>query len=567
MIIGMAQYYLLNTFTSVVNGTAASVKLVGTIAKNILCFTSVLVFMGARCTSQTQQPNIIIIYTDDVGYGDLSCYGATSVKTPNIDRLAQDGLRFTRAYACASTCTPSRYALLTGEYHWRKPPGWRIGNLEGVSIAPGDAGLIIDTAKATLPAVLKNAGYSTAVIGKWHLGLGPVGGPEWNIEIKPGPRDIGFDYSFIIPATGDRVPCVYVENGLVAGIDPNDPIQVSFNAPIGADSTIYNPNVTPGEIVSYDKPPEMMSIENDTSNIKMHPSFGHDQTIVNGIPRIGYMTGGYSARWKDEDIADVITGKALSYITENKDKPFFLYFSTHDIHVPRVPNERFSGKSEVGVYGDVLIQMDWCAGEIIKKLDEFDLTDNTLVIFTSDNGPVQNDGYFDGTGEDLDSHTPRGPFKGGKYSAFEGGTRIPFIVRWPGKIKPGISKALFSQIDLLSTLAALTGHKNPDQLSLDSRNHLSVLLGEGFSGREYVVGQNMGGTLSIIKGNWKYIEPGDGPQYNPYTLPAIELGNSPKPCLFDISHDVTEENNLAGEFPEITGELAEILKHLKNIKE
>jgi len=259
-----------------------------------------------------QKPNIIIIYTDDVGYGDISCYGAFAVKTPHIDRLAKEGVRFTNAYACASTCTPSRYALLTGEYNWRKPPGWHIGNLKGTSIAPGDAGMLIDPAKPTLPSVLKDEGYSTAVIGKWHLGLGLAGKLNWNTKIKPGPKEIGFDYSFIIPATIDRVPCVYVENGSVVGLDPDDPIHVSFSKPLGADSTIYNPSVTPDKIVSYERPSDEKLIGGNKRKIKMFPSFGHDQTIVNGIPRIGYMTGGYAARWKDETLAEVITQKALA---------------------------------------------------------------------------------------------------------------------------------------------------------------------------------------------------------------------------------------------------------------
>ena len=513
--------------------------------------------------SKQEKPNIIIIYTDDVGYGDISCYGASLVRTPNIDNLASNGLKFTNAYAASATCTPSRYSLLTGEYYWRKPPGWRVGDLEGTSIAPGDAGMIIDTGIPTIPLILGDAGYINAVVGKWHLGLGPLGGPDWNGIIKPAPEDIGFDYSFLIPATGDRVPCVYVENRKVVDMDPDDPIEVSFNQPIGDDATIYNPDVTPAIITSYPKPGESL-ISKERENIKMHPSFGHDQTIVNGIPRIGYMTGGYAARWRDEDMADEITEKAVSFIRENRNNRFFLYFSTHDVHVPRVPHERFAGKSEIGVYGDVIKQLDWCVGEIMNTLDELNLTKNTLVIFTSDNGPVLDDGYHDGTAEETAGHQPSGPYRGGKYSAFEGGTKIPFIVHWPAKVKPGISTALFSQIDILATFAALVGHENPDNITYDGGDYLQALLGKDSRGREFVIQQNMGGTLSVVKDNWKYIEPSDGPALNPYTTPNIELGNYPGHQLYNLETDIGEKINVAADNSQRVTVLARILEKVRN---
>lgn len=512
-----------------------------------------------------EKPNIIIIYTDDVGYGDIGCYGAKEVQTPNIDRLALKGLRFTNAYATSSTSTPSRYSLLTGEYHWRKPPGWNVGELKGTSIAPGDAGMLIPTDMNTIPSILKEQGYSTAVIGKWHLGLGPVGGPDWNGIIKPSPEDIGFDYSFLLPATGDRVPCVYVENRKVVGLDPDDPIHVSYNEPIGDDSTIYNPAVTPGTIVSYNKPGATNAgYFNQRKDIKMHPSFGHDQTIVNGISRIGFMTGGFSARWKDEEIAETLVHKALNFIEKNKNERFFLYFSTHDVHVPRVPGARFAGKSAIGIYGDVIMQMDWCVGEIMNKLEELKLTNNTLVIFTSDNGPVLDDGYHDGSVEYIGDHKPAGPFRGGKYSAFEGGTKVPMIVYWPDRVKNGITNALFSQIDFLASLAAISGYKRKDRISMDSENNLSTLLGDEKNDRDYVIQHNMGGTLSIIKDKWKYIEPGDGPKLNPYTRPQMELGNDPKPQLYDLSVDKAETNNLAEKFPDIVSQLYELLEKEKS---
>ena len=406
-----------------------------------------------------QKPNIVFIYADDLGYGDLSCYGATKIKTPHIDALAKKGIRFTNAHTSSATCTPSRYSLLTGQYAWRR---------QGTGIAPGNAALIIPTDKSTLASMLQKAGYNTAAIGKWHLGLGPASGPDWNHEIKPGPQELGFNYSFIIPATADRVPCVFVENHRVVNLDPNDTIVVSYKAPLE------------NELTGSDHP----------ELLKLHPSHGHDQAIVDSISRIGYMSGGKSALWKDEDIADVLTGKASEYIIQNKNKPFFLYFATHDIHVPRAPNERFAGKSGLASRGDVILQLDDCVGRITKLLDSLQLTTNTLIIFSSDNGPVVDDGYKDNAVAQLNGHTPAGIYKGGKYSNFEAGTRVPFILQWPGKITPGkTSAALFSQLDVYASLAALTHQQVSKDAAPDSFNSLPVLLGNSTNNRAYIIEQ------------------------------------------------------------------------------
>jgi arylsulfatase A-like enzyme len=476
-----------------------------------------------------EKPNIIIIYADDLGYGDVSCYGATSVKTPNIDRLASQGLRFTNAHCTSATSTPSRYSLLTGEYAWRR---------KGTGVLPGDASAIIQPGRVTIASVMKSAGYTTGVVGKWHLGLGPEGGPDWNGEIKSGPPDIGFDYSFIIPATGDRVPCVFVENRRVAGLDPSDPITVNYkektgNWPTGRDN------------------PELL---------KMHPSHGHDMTIVNGISRIGYMTGGKSALWVDEDIADIITAKAVKFIVESKNKPFFLYFATHDIHVPRTPNQRFVGKSGMGPRGDAILEFDWSVGEIMKAVDRLGLAPNTLIIITSDNGPVIDDGYKDQAVELLGSHKPAGPLRGGKYSAFDGGTRVVFVVSWKGKIKVGTSDALFSQVDLLASFAALAGQVLPEGAGGDSFNSMDFLLGKSMTGREWLVEHASNGRLSIIKGDWKFIESGPGVKVQVNT--NTETGNDTVPQLYNLKTDIGERNNLASENKDIVKELTELLQNI-----
>ena len=475
----------------------------------LFAITALTSQLASAADTRTARPNIVIILADDLGFGDTGCYGATRIPTPNVDRLAREGLRFRDAHSTSATCTPARYALLTGEYPWRK---------KGTGILPGDAELIIEPGRTTVASLLQRAGYRTGVVGKWHLGLGGKGGPDWNGEIKPGPREIGFDYSFLMPATGDRVPCVYVENQRVVGLDPNDPIKVSYGEPIGSEPT--------GK-----EHPELL---------KLHPSHGHDQTIINGISRIGYMTGGKAARWVDEDMADTFTRKAVAFIEQNKDRPFFLYFATHDPHVPRAPNPRFVGKSGCGVRGDVIVQFDWCAGEILNTLDRLHLSRNTLVILSSDNGPVVDDGYRDGAVENLNGHRPAGPLRGGKYSIFEGGTRVPFIVRWPRRIKPGVSDALVSHVDFLASFAALTGQKLAAGDAPDSRNVLPALLGQSPIGRDQFV--EHANVLALRDGVWKYIEPGPGPKRNAAT--NTELGNEPTGQLYQLADDLGETNDL-----------------------
>ena len=483
---------------------------------------------GASPAVQTAAPpNVLLIYADDLGYGDVGNYGATRLRTPRIDSLAAQGRRFTNAHSAAATCTPSRYAMLTGEYAWRR---------QGTGVLPGNARLVIQPGRTTLASLLKRRGYATGVVGKWHLGLGD-GQLDWNGQVSPGPHETGFDYSFLIPATGDRVPCVYVEDGRVLGLDPEDPIEVSYAGPIGDEPT-------------GSTHPELL---------KLVPSHGHDQTIVNGISRIGYMKGGRSARWVDEEIADVITARARAFLERHREQPFFLYYATHDIHVPRVPHTRFAGKSGLGPRGDVILQLDWATGEILDTLERLKLTDRTLVIFTSDNGPVVDDGYRDDAVLKLGDHRPAGPLRGGKYSAFEAGTRVPFIVHWPGHVKPGVSNALVGQVDLLASLAALTGQKLQASEGLDSFDVLKALVGTSVTGREHLVEQ--AGTLALVAGSWKLIAPSHGPAVAPDT--STELGNDPQPQLYDLTADLGERRNVAAEHPAVVRELSERLGRIR----
>ena len=493
----------------------------------VLLVTYALIFSLAN---GQKRPNVIFIYADDLGYGDLSCYGATKLHTPNIDRLAKGGLRLTNAHSTSATCTPSRYALMTGQYPWRK---------SGTGILPGDAALIIPTNKPTLPSLFQNSGYKTGIVGKWHLGLGDAVEKNWNGEIKPGPNEVGFDYSFIFPATADRVPTVFIENRYVVAIDSSDPISVNYQQKIGNEPT--------GK-----ENPELLKMKSSLNH-------GHDNTIVNGIGRIGFMSGGHKARWVDEEMPLTFLQKAKDFIEQNKQQPFFLYYSLTEPHVPRMPSTIFKGTSGLGYRGDAILQLDWAVGEIVKKVEQLGLQQNTLIIFSSDNGPVLDDGYEDEAVTKINGHKPLGLLRGGKYSAFEGGTRVPFVTYWPGTIKPGISDALICQIDFLASFSFLLRRPLNKVDEQDSENILQALLGESNKGRQTLVQQ--GGALSLVKDGWKYIAPNEGVAY--LELTSIESGNAATPQLYDLKSDIGEKNNLADKYPDKVKELAGLLQKIR----
>lgn len=479
-----------------------------------------------------EKPNIVFILSDDIGYGDLSCYGATLVQTPRIDKLAKEGRRFTDAHSAASTCTPSRRALMTGIYSWRQKPG--------SAIMRGDAPLSITTDTFTLPHMLKNAGYATGIVGKWHLGLGGPAGPNWNGEIAPGPLELGFDRAFIIPGTGDRVPCVFVQDHRVLGLDPSDPIEVNYNHKVGNEPTgRENPD-----------------------QLTMKALEGHDNTIVNGIGRIGWMSGGHSARWKDDQMADTLTSHAIEFIDHNSDHPFFLYFATHNIHVPRVPNARFHGKSQAGRRGDAIVELDASVGTILDELERLKLTSNTLLIFTSDNGGVAGDGYADDV---VAAHKMNGILRGRKNTLWEGGHRIPFIARWPGHIQPGSTcDVLITQIDMLRSFAHLLAQPIPPNAATDSVDLLPAILGQPHDkpGRTTFIAHNGGvqGPFAIRQDNWKLVQPGNGRK--PAAADTEAAGDNAATTslqLFDLATDLREQHNLAAEKPQIVKQLLDLL--------
>ena len=292
----------------------------------------------------------------------------------------------------------------------------------------------------------------------------------------------------------------------------------------------------------------------------MRPSQGHDQSIINGISRIGFMKGGKSALWNDETIAQTITEKAVNYIEKHKDQPFFLYFATHDAHVPRVPSPQFAGKSGMGPRGDVILEFDWSVGQVLETLKRHGLDENTIVIISSDNGPVVDDGYRDEAVQLLGDHKPAGPFRGGKYSAFEAGTRVPCILAWKNRVKPAVTNSLVCQIDWLASFANLVGVDIPQGAAKDSEDYLSTWIGKSNKERKYLVTQNLFNNLSITHKDWKYIKPGDGPAYNPKT--DIELGNNKKPQLYNLKKDISEQNNLADKNSSMVKKLSNKLKEI-----
>ena len=502
----------------------------------VAAFLSVAAFAAAA--ESPAKPNIIVILADDLGPGDMSCAGATKVQTPNIDRLAADGVRFTNGYAPSATCTPSRYALLTGEYAWRQ-------KAKNNTILDGDAPLCIEPGRRTLPAMLRDAGYRTGVVGKWHLGLGDgQARVDFNGDVKPGPLEIGFDYCHIIPATVDRVPSVWIENRRVTNLDPADPIAVSYLSNISDEPT------------GIDRP-DLLKQEADKQ---------HSCTIINGISRIGYMKGGTSARFKDDELASTVVAKSVEFIEQHKNAPFFLSVGLFEPHVPRVAEKPFVGTSDCGVRGDVIEQVDWEVGEIMKVLHRLELAANTLVIFSSDNGPILFDGYYDRSVEDLNGHQPTAGLRGWKYLTFEGGCRVPFIAHWPQRIKPRVSGQFFSLVDIYATVAGLIRQELKPNDAPDSLDLSAVLLGTtGTNVRDHTVLHGIGG-LALRQGDWKFI---------PATAGAGGMGSGanaadarfaaatiPEPLLFNLADDPQETSNVIAHHPEKADELSKQLESL-----
>jgi len=482
--------------------------------------------------SAPRPPNILLINADDLGYGDLGCYGATKLRTPNIDRLAREGRRFTDAHSASAVCSPSRYGLLTGQYPLRKNFWGPIGLYQP---------LTIDAEQPTLASVLKSAGYATAIIGKWHLGFGR-GRTDWNKPLAPGPLEVGFDSYFGMPTVNSGPPAVYVENHRVVGFDPADPF-------------------VPGQESATQRWPEK-----------------------GGYKSIGGSRKAFE-RYRDEEVGTTFAKKAVAWIENRQhaaDRPFFLYLATTNIHHPFTPAPRFIGSSDCGRYGDFVHELDWLVGELLSCLDRHGLTENTLVVFTSDNG-----GMLNQTGQRAwkRGHRLNGDLLGFKFGAWEGGHRVPFIVRWPGRVPAGsTSTALVSQIDLITTFAAAAGAVVPPDAVVDGVNQLAEFTGTATSPArtELLISPNSPRHLTLRQGRWLLIpardeggfqgkKPGDHLLGGAAAQQLTGLVNSdviagqiradaPPIQLYDLAADPRQTTNLAERQPEVVERMLAALK-------
>lgn len=487
----------------------------------VLCVTLVA---HATCAADAPaRPNLVVILADDLGYGDLGCYGATKVKTPHMDRLGREGMRFLDAHSPHSVCTPTRYGLLTGRYCWRT---WA----QSRGVWANDP-LLIDTRRLTLPGLLQSAGYRTACVGKWHLGFGSPetpgwddqNGPDYNRRLAPGPLEVGFDYFFGIPHVG-QLPHIYIQNHRVVGLRPDDPLRIVLD-PRSRRRTSFRERI--------------------------------------GAPPAHRFEGGRSARYRHEDVAVTLTDKAVAWIESQPGEPFFLYFAHRNVHAPLRPHPRFRGTSEIGVYGDFINELDWSVGRVLDALDRRGFAKNTLLIVSSDNGAVQM-GHQPADVVDYRGHKANGPWRGQKTEVYEGGHRVPLIARWPGHVAPGSkSNDLVALTDLLATVAELLGETLPDDAGEDSFSFLHVLEGRRPAGavRRAIVHDSNLGAMAVRQDSWKLItiQGGGGigwskNQKNPEKPPGQ---------LYNLADDPAERDNLYEKRPEIVARLTRLLHKIQ----
>ncbi len=468
---------------------------------------------------QTPQ-NIVLILADDLGYGDLSSYGARHYETPNIDRLAREGMLFTDAHSPHPVCTPTRYGLMTGRYSWRTWAG--TGNVWS------DDPMLIEEGRFTLPMLLRDAGYRTGIVGKWHLGYGRPGGANWteagvdyNGEIRPGPLEVGFDYYFGIPHVGQQ-PHVLIENHRVVGLSPQSPLR------------LYRDQRWIGR----------------ASHLERF-----------GFPPRHYFTGGEGALYDHRELALELTARAQAWMREQASEPFFLYFAHRNTHGPIAPNGRFRGTSGIGPYGDFVLELDWSVGQVLDTLDELGLADDTLVLFSSDNGAVL---------RDLSGHRVNGPLRGQKTEAYEGGHRVPLLARWPGHTKAGArSDALVALTDCVATFAELVGRPLPPGAGPDSFSFLAALLDRepAQPARTSLVVNGYFGGFGIREGDWKLLlfQSGGGRNaaggpWNPFDYDRT----APYGQLYDLSEDLAERNNRFTEEPDRVAAMSRLLRQIRS---
>lgn len=451
------------------------------------------------------RPNLVLILADDLGYGSLNSYGADEalIRTPNIDRLAKEGRRFTDANTPSSVCSPTRYGLLAGRYDWRTNKKHGVLNTTDP--------LHIKTSRPTIASLLKSVGYRTAAIGKWHLGYG-TDKADFTKSLSPGPLDIGFDYHFAVPQNHGDASGVYVRNRKVVGL------RSGRQVPVG-------------------KSP-----------------YGRDYMGIDAPQRV------------DENVMDELTTEAIEWLQkENDDHPFFLYFAPVAIHFPYTPSDKRKGKSGCGLYGDWIHELDHSVGRILDTLDGMKVTDNTLVIFTSDNGGVL---LIEGSRPEAEAYRIglrcNGTWRGRKHSIYEGGFRVPFLARWPGQIPAATGcDETINLVDMYATIAAIIDEPIPaDQaVAEDSFNILPALLGNPPAKpiRSSMILHSPNGNFAIRSGPWKYIEGKASP-----TLKRIPRREELIPQLYHLQDDPAEENNVLGKHREIVKQLSELLDHQRS---
>ena len=492
--------------------------------RNILFIIFFIAMLSGCSNTEKKQPNIVIIYADDMGYGDLNCQNPNSkIPTPNLDKLASEGMRFTDAHSSSGICSPSRFALLTGTYHWRRQHG-----IVGAFGKP----FFKDT-DITLPQVLKTKGYTTAAIGKWHLG--------WDWEFKNEPSGEVMQWG--------KMRQVYLPEDIdwskpVAG----GPLDRGFDYYFG-DGTI---NFPPYAWVENDRIIEAPTQEMDINNI------GYDTKEGRWEFRPGPKVKG----WNPYEVLPTLTHKTVDWINkQDENKPFFLYFALPSPHAPIITNDEFDGKSQAGGYGDFMVQTDWVAGQVLNALKENGLEDNTIVIFSADNGT---EGYAWERAIKY-GHFSMGDFRGLKRDVWEGGHHVPFIVKWPGQIKAGsVSDEVISQVDIMKTLVEITRAEIPKNAAVDSYNFLPVWKGEKYESplREATIHNTYKGKWGIRKGDWLYINNATGghrelPEdfkeltgYADFDTPGI---------LFNMKEDPEQRVNLYEKHPEKVKELGAYL--------
>lgn len=480
---------------------------------------------SATSPQQQEKPNIVIIYADDMGFGDLAIQNAQSkIPTPNLDKLAREGMRFSDAHSSSGVCSPSRYALLTGKYHWRRKQG--IVNSFGKPFFAKD--------DVTLPQVLQSSGYKTAAMGKWHLGW------HWPINNKPSGR--------IKTKKGEKTfyqPQDIDWNKPIAG----GPLDQGFDYYFG-DGTI---NFPPYAWIENDKVIETPSAVMTMKNI------GHKVKEGNWEFRTGPKVEG----WNPYNVLPTLTKKSVNWINQQKkDQPFFLYLALPSPHAPIIPNKEFDGKSQAGAYGDFMVQTDWVAGQVIEAIKKKDLDENTLVIFTSDNGPEK---YAYQRAEQY-GHYSSGSFRGLKRDVYEGGHHVPFIIKWPNKIKAGaVTDEVISQVDIMATLASITKTKLPSTSAPDSYDISPVLFNEKYSTplREATVQNTKNQVFALRQGKWLFINNKNGHHTKApksYNQQHDFKSFTTDTLLFDLEKDPGQRDNLHSKYPEKISAMKQLLK-------